>query len=70
MTDKHTTGTKHDEPMAPKQGEPVAPGVRDTDRELDPTKRRRDMPEDKGAPDMGGDKPAPDKDKPTGTPTR
>lgn len=73
MAEKHTIGTKHDEPMAPRLGEPVAPGVRDIDREMDPTKRRRDVPEGKGAPDMGGDKPhrEHDKDKPTGTtPTR
>ncbi len=65
MAEKPTTGTK--------QGEPVAPGAGDLDREMDPTKRRREMPDGRGAPDMGGDIPRqePATDKPTGpTPTR
>jgi hypothetical protein len=70
MTDHHT---RENEPMAPKHGEPVAPTPRDTERDMDPTKRRGDRPDDRNAPDMGGDTPRREHDKggPGGTtPTR
>jgi hypothetical protein len=62
MTDKH-----------PRENEPVVPSQRDTERDMDPTKRREDRTDDRNAPDMGGDMPRRDqgKDVPGGTtPTR
>jgi hypothetical protein len=65
--------TRENEPMTPRHNEPVTPTQRDTDRDMDPTKRRGDRPDDRHAPDMGGDNPRRDHDKdmPGGTtPTR
>ena len=70
MTDDHT---REHEPMPPRHHEPVAPTQRDTERDMDPTKRRGDRQDDRHAPDMDGDKPRGDHDKdlPGGpTPTR
>lgn len=61
------------QPTPTKQGEPIAPSAGETEREMDPTKRKReDKPEERGAPDMGGDMPqrGTDKDVPHTTPTR